>query len=216
MAHRNGFTLIELLVVIAIIAILAAILFPVFAKAREKARQSSCQSNQKQIGLACLSYAQDYDEAFNLTNFNCRNKVPNIWTGCNNGHWSIPYQAYAKNWNLWQCPSQYYPADYHIGLSGLIQGRRQAQFETPAETFFCHDACEHRLDNNGDLLTHWMVGDNPVDPPPAYQGGEQNRSAIQRKEQMRHNGQCNALFVDGHVKSVTGRQPWRLYSLEAD
>jgi len=59
---RHGFTLIELLVVIAIIAILAAILFPVFAKAREKARQSSCLSNLKQLGLACLSYAQDYDE----------------------------------------------------------------------------------------------------------------------------------------------------------
>ncbi len=59
---RKGFTLIELLVVIAIIAILAAILFPVFARAREKARQSSCLSNLKQHGIALLSYAQDYDE----------------------------------------------------------------------------------------------------------------------------------------------------------
>jgi prepilin-type N-terminal cleavage/methylation domain-containing protein/prepilin-type processing-associated H-X9-DG protein len=59
---KRGFTLIELLVVIAIIAILAAILFPVFAKAREKARQSSCLSNTKQISIAILSYAQDYDE----------------------------------------------------------------------------------------------------------------------------------------------------------
>ncbi|MEN6643069.1 MAG: DUF1559 domain-containing protein [Armatimonadia bacterium] len=63
---RRGFTLIELLVVIAIIAILAAILFPVFAKAREKARQSSCLSNVKQLALATLSYAQDYDECFPL------------------------------------------------------------------------------------------------------------------------------------------------------
>ncbi|NLO06641.1 MAG: DUF1559 domain-containing protein [candidate division WS1 bacterium] len=62
--RTRGFTLIELLVVIAIIAILAAILFPVFARAREKARQASCLSNAKQIGLAMLMYVQDYDEMF--------------------------------------------------------------------------------------------------------------------------------------------------------
>jgi len=59
---KRGFTLIELLVVIAIIAILAAILFPVFAKVREKARQTSCLSNEKQLGLAITQYVQDYDE----------------------------------------------------------------------------------------------------------------------------------------------------------
>jgi prepilin-type N-terminal cleavage/methylation domain-containing protein len=68
--HHGGFTLIELLVVIAIIAILAAILFPVFARARENARRSSCQSNMKQIGLSLLQYVQDYDEV-----------LPADWTG---------------------------------------------------------------------------------------------------------------------------------------
>src|SRR5580692_11602263 len=69
--HRSkshAFTLIELLVVIAIIAILAAILFPVFAQAREKARQITCTSNVKEIGLAWLMYVQDYDELFPPTN----------------------------------------------------------------------------------------------------------------------------------------------------
>ncbi len=64
MQQRRGFTLIELLVVIAIIAILAAILFPVFAQAREKARQTTCTSNLKQIGTAFMMYVQDYDETY--------------------------------------------------------------------------------------------------------------------------------------------------------
>ena len=65
--NRVAFTLIELLVVIAIIAILAAILFPVFGRARENARRSSCQSNMKQIGLAFAQYTQDYDERLPLS-----------------------------------------------------------------------------------------------------------------------------------------------------
>ena len=76
---RSAFTLIELLVVIAIIAILAAILFPVFAQAREKARQASCTSNLKQVGLAMLMYAQDYDETLPWAAYNPAGQPLVMW-----------------------------------------------------------------------------------------------------------------------------------------
>ena len=77
--HRRGFTLIELLVVIAIIAILAAILFPVFAQARAKARQTTCLSNNKQVGLAVLMYTQDYDETLPFAATNPGNQPLVMW-----------------------------------------------------------------------------------------------------------------------------------------
>ncbi|MBC7289450.1 MAG: DUF1559 domain-containing protein, partial [Armatimonadetes bacterium] len=86
---RKGFTLIELLVVIAIIAILAAILFPVFARAREKARQASCMSNLKQLALAMLMYAQDYDENLPLSL-----TAPGDWW---NDTWKARISPYVKN-----------------------------------------------------------------------------------------------------------------------
>jgi prepilin-type N-terminal cleavage/methylation domain-containing protein/prepilin-type processing-associated H-X9-DG protein len=89
-----GFTLIELLVVIAIIALLAAILFPVFATAREKARQSTCQSNEKQLGLAFLQYTQDYDELY-----------PEGTSSNDEGFaWAGPLYAYVNSINVYQCP----------------------------------------------------------------------------------------------------------------
>lgn len=84
---RYGFTLIELLVVIAIIAILAAILFPVFARAREQARKTSCLSNMKQLGLAALMYTQDYDETWPCMHTEAARLVPNdIYSEVYNGH----------------------------------------------------------------------------------------------------------------------------------
>lgn len=91
--HNGGFTLIELLIVIAIIALLAAILFPVFARARENARRSSCQSNMKQFGLAILQYTQDYDEKF-----------PKGATGVGSG-WGGQTYPYVKSIQLYKCPS---------------------------------------------------------------------------------------------------------------
>jgi prepilin-type N-terminal cleavage/methylation domain-containing protein/prepilin-type processing-associated H-X9-DG protein len=91
---KTGFTLIELLVVIAIIALLAAILFPVFARARENARKSSCLNNTKQIGIALMQYVQDYDETY----------PPAYWNGgaVPLGSWLT---SYTKNSQIWRCPS---------------------------------------------------------------------------------------------------------------
>jgi prepilin-type N-terminal cleavage/methylation domain-containing protein/prepilin-type processing-associated H-X9-DG protein len=100
---RRGFTLIELLVVIAIIAIIAAILFPVFARARENARRSSCQSNMKQIGLGLLQYTMDYDETLVMSKFECL-KADGI--NYNNYYWHDAIFPYVKSNQLFDCPSR--------------------------------------------------------------------------------------------------------------
>ena len=99
----SGFTLIELLVVIAIIAILAAILFPVFAQAREKARQASCLSNEKQIGLAILQYNQDYDEMMPV-NLLIPPPTPPA-TGSQRTTWIAACYPYMKTMQIWRCPN---------------------------------------------------------------------------------------------------------------
>lgn len=89
--RARGFTLIELLVVIAIIAILAAILFPVFAKARERSKQASCLSNQRQIGVGFLQYFQDYQDRFPMIK--------------GNFPWVHTLQPYMRSYDILRCPS---------------------------------------------------------------------------------------------------------------
>lgn len=98
---KRGFTLIELLVVIAIIAILAAILFPVFARARENARKSSCQNNLKQLALGFKQYINDFDERYPLV----ASEATGSATGVPPYGWADSLQPYIKNTQVYQCPS---------------------------------------------------------------------------------------------------------------
>ncbi|MHB8993998.1 MAG: DUF1559 family PulG-like putative transporter [Armatimonadota bacterium] len=131
---KRGFTLIELLVVIAIIAILAAILFPVFAKAREKARQSSCLSNVKQLGLGLLSYAQDHDEM-----------LPAFSYG--GIKWDGLIQPYVKNTQIFRCPSAStltlaYGWNYNLlgyPASPYVAAKSLGTIDKPAETLWGMD-----------------------------------------------------------------------------
>ncbi|MDR3709835.1 MAG: DUF1559 domain-containing protein [Capsulimonadaceae bacterium] len=139
MHSRQGFTLIELLVVIAIIAILAAILFPVFATAREKARQSSCASNEKQLGLAFNQYTQDYDEMVPLgSRYNSGNAA--YGQG-----WAGQLYPYVKSFALFTCPDDQTTGSfvsvsyaYNINLARPVSlagvGAAISSFAAPAKT----------------------------------------------------------------------------------
>ncbi len=183
MHARRGFTLIELLVVIAIIAILAAILFPVFARAREKARQTSCSSNLKQITTACIMYVTDNDEQLPPNRFN--------WT------WMVE-EGYIKNEQILRCPSTQvmtnagglelyrvsygvYFCDYARAFLGKCQSLSYAGIQYPSQKWWIMDA------ERSAVTRCWKQCDAQA---PEYRGWAS----------WPHNNGFNASFYDGHVK----------------
>ena len=157
MNTQKGFTLIELLVVIAIIAVLAAILFPVFAKVREKARQTSCASNEKQLGLAFLQYVQDYDETFPGGNANhCTDATVSVSCYGYGYGWAGQLYSYIKSTAVFKCPDDptsatsdtppHVPVSYsynqHLGAHntpGYLKGAAFAQLNAPASTMLLNE-----------------------------------------------------------------------------
>jgi len=189
---RRGFTLIELLVVIAIIATLAAILFPAFARAREKARETSCLSNLKQIGLAELMYVHDYDEVL-LFAMN--------WDGQQMVSYFDLLLPYARNEQIFICPSD--PKGSvnlsAIGISTAYSYGPNTKWVVVNKTFV-----------HGMPL--WWVNsaslaniDNPVAMPlVADAAGSIMGMTSYIEVDPRHNEGANAVFLDGHAKRVTG------------
>lgn len=192
MFKRHGFTLIELLVVIAIIAILAAILFPVFAKAREKARQSSCLSNVKQIMLAELSYAQDYDEKLPLA-ISLHGAPPPIWS-----YFDI-IGPYCKSTQIFICPSDRTGA---VDLTALGLSRTSY---APDMTAWNATTLTHGLIIPG-LITMQSASLGSIDQPaqtPALCDASGSISAAFANtlvENARHNDGANYGYIDGHAK----------------
>jgi prepilin-type N-terminal cleavage/methylation domain-containing protein len=190
--HTNGFTLIELLVVIAIIAILAAILFPVFAQAREKARQTSCLSNHKQYALATLMYIQDCDETFPMSAY----LDP---TFCVQTFYSVA-DPYVKNKQITQCPSE----PQAMQLTALVGN---PCVNTPPYTSY---SVNSRLYVNGFAPNPQVVAlaaiSRPAETIMNYDGNAAfgpSNSQVQIV-QPRHSETFNANNVDGHAKAIKG------------
>jgi len=180
---RRAFTLIELLVVIAIIAILAAILFPVFARARAKARQTSCLSNVKQISLALMMYAQDYDEAYPCVSH------------ASGYDWWQPLHAYVRNAQIFRCPAYRAaasdPATDYL-LNGLFaHGLCMAQFDEPASQI-CIAVRDPNWDETG--YHPWPDDGSSWGDLSAY-----SEFAVAIGKDV-HNGGSNYGFGDGHAK----------------
>ncbi|MGC9317154.1 MAG: DUF1559 domain-containing protein [Armatimonadota bacterium] len=197
---RRGFTLIELLVVIAIIAILAAILFPVFARAREKAKQASCLSNVKQLGLACTMYAQDYDD-----HLPCVCMYYDLPSGLLVRYWYNAVEPYIKNTDVLTCPSapqqtpgygwNYPHAGYRLDRNNQVN---RSNIEFPAEMMLFGDSDPEGSSSTWYRLFLYCAAEGHWPFPPGIRN-ETNIIAT------RHNEGANFAFADGHAK-------WRMTS----
>ena len=218
---KKGFTLIELLVVIAIIAILAAILFPVFARARENARRSSCSSNLKQIDLGFQQYIQDYDERFPLVAGGGSDTVTP--TDTSQG-WAIQLQPYLKSSQIFQCPSESNsPANSNPNVAGYggvgysdywynsrLGGTSDAQIGQVSSTVINGDGENgsaayafngNNITNNG--LTPATNAAGTANPAPTVTLSGATNQAFG----LRHLDGLNYAFADGHVKWLKSASP---------
>ncbi len=205
MRTRSGFTLIELLVVIAIIAILAAILFPVFARARAKARQASCLSNVKQLTLGLLMYMQDYDETHMIFSYPIPG-MPRGSQGDNVNWWRFRLYPYVKNWDLFVCPDGLRNAadaadsrnQFHrtYGYNSNLNARREADVRRPAELLAMGDASHWNAAGCGGRSTAWAS----IHKRPSGNPCNANQVVNQIEDCTRHNGGSNVSYGDGHAK----------------
>jgi prepilin-type N-terminal cleavage/methylation domain-containing protein/prepilin-type processing-associated H-X9-DG protein len=170
---KRGFTLIELLVVIAIIAILASILFPVFSRARAKARQTKCLSNVRQILTGIEMYAQDNDEGY-----------PYGFTrGPWEPFWDDVIQPYLRSRDILWCPDQKRDRERSYGLSYAIHGHWVSSVEDAANTIAL-------ADSKGVKREHWGALPLSCDP----------ENCSNAYFDPRHNTGVNLGFADGHAK----------------
>ena len=194
---KRGFTLIELLVVIAIIAILAAILFPVFARAREKARQTSCLSNLKQVGTAMLMYIQDYDERYGQSMSGTSAGTTTVY------HELMPYM---KNAQILECPSN--PDEITMAaMSALLGGLGAppiAPLGTPGVSYIYNTAVWEDGNLTGPTAP---IKDAEIPRPSETMSlGDGNLEVAPNQFNTpimgTHNEMANAVFCDGHAKVV--------------